>query len=255
MYVRFPTITELISSSVLRTPPQDIPRLLGISPSAWYAYRTGARNPDSRRDSSLLRSNVAALVAKAMGFLPSIQLRADEYTANLFQVQDFFYRLDALFPQVLPRLAARLTAQLLAKYEKTSTDTTAVLEILLKGEAKKARYVVSYLLSKCPNVIREEYERRASGELFPARRVSLPLDPAEPVRSFLKLTEETFEKDVVLLPSPWYLDVAMCCAEQLSFSVGFYEGGEGGGRVVVKGHGEPRKGQGVEVPGFNVTVY
>lgn len=254
MYVRFSTLAEL-SSHVLSIPREDIPRALGTSPSAWYTYRSGMRNP-SRRDASLLRSNVATLVTKATRCFPGAKLRVDEFVANIFEVQDFFCRLDALFPQVLPRIAARLAGQVLAAKEKTDPSPKTALAALFEGDTKKPHHVAGYLLSRCGSVVREEFERRASGELSPVRRVSLPLDPSDPVKSFLKIREETFEKDVLLLPSPWYIDVVMCCAERLSFIIDFAkDNGEAGEKVTVRGSGKPRRGEEGEVPGFVLTVY
>lgn len=115
MYLRFPTLVELVvEAGAVPASPRDIPRLLGISSSGWYAYRAGTRNPGSGEEAPLLRSNAASLLAKACSAAGKAAVDPERYVANLFRYQDFLVRLDSLLPGALPAVAEGLAAAVLS---------------------------------------------------------------------------------------------------------------------------------------------
>jgi len=241
MYLTFPTLVELIVEAGITGvgAPQEIPHLLGISASSWYAYRSGTRRPNSAAKGPRLRARVASLVAEACAAVGRATVDPDRYVFNLFRYQDFLLRLDALFPSVLPAVAADLAAAVLSAdgrdgWGGAPAAARECLEVLLTQDTGGRGRVLGWLVTRCTSVVREV--PLGAG----AAKVHCPLDPADPVGSFLALAagREAGGGGALSLPEPVCLDVVMCCADRVAVELSSRPAAGTGPRVAAAGTAE-----------------
>jgi CopG family transcriptional regulator/antitoxin EndoAI len=90
------------------------------------------------------------------------------------------------------------------------------------------------------------------------RKLSIPLDPQDPVESFLSLAsrrKKGRERAVLSFPAPLYFDVVMCCADRIALEIASLSPSGGSRRVVARGAGGFGGKQTDFTPGFRVTMF